>query len=215
MELVTERLANPARWAARGDRKRKMKSPGSVSVAVVAVLVAVMAGLTVLWRQDKLAVGYCGIGRPGTMLAGGDIPEWASFLRPQCEPCPPHAYCYTNLQTSCEPGFVLQPHPLGLGGLVPVPPTCEPDSVKARRAKAVADRAIEELRDLNAKSECGELKSATGKQAMEVEMDDQDLRKVIGQRRRKGMSQQEFEDLWSIALGDVTTRDEVVTGIHE
>ena len=215
MELVTERLANPARWAARGDRKRKMKSPGSVSVAVVAVLVAVMAGLTVLWRQDKLAVGYCGIGRPGTMLAGGDIPEWASFLRPQCEPCPPHAYCYTNLQTSCEPGFVLQPHPLSLGGLVPVPPTCEPDSVKARRAKAVADRAIEELRDLNAKSECGELKSATGKQAMEVEMDDQDLRKVIGQRRRKGMSQQEFEDLWSIALGDVTTRDEVVTGIHE
>lgn len=215
MELITARLAHPDLTSTPSRPKRRSKGSGSAAVAISAILVAILGGLATLWRQDKLAIGYCGIGRPTTTLAGGDIPEWANFLRPQCEPCPPHAYCYDKLRTSCEPGFVLQLHPLSLGGLIPLAPSCEPDSEKARKVKAVAERAVEELRDRNAKFECGDLRDREGKRVTEVEMEEPDLKAAIAQKRRKGMSQQEFEELWNLAIGETMNRDEIVSGLDE
>jgi len=195
-------------------RKNPVRQSSSVvKVAPWAVSLAMLGGLAFVWRQEKLEVGYCGIGRASTQLAGVQIPDWASLLQPQCEPCPPHAYCYQHLKTVCEPDFVLQSHPLAMNGLVPLPPTCEPDGEKARKVKAVADRAVEELRERNAKFECGELKDESGKKLSAPELDEQDLKKEVSDKRRKGMSQEEFEDLWQTALGEMANRDEVVSGV--
>jgi len=179
--------------------------------AVWAVSLAMLGGVAILWRQEKVEVGYCGIGRPSTAIAGIQIPEWAELLRPGCEPCPPHAYCYSKMRTNCEADFVMQPHPLSLGGLVPLPPTCEADGEKARKIKAVADRAVEELRDRNAKWECGELRDTGGKREQQAAIQEPLLKAAIASRKGKAMSQEEFEDLWHAALGEMMGRDEIIS----
>lgn len=188
--------------------RRKAKAPGShaAKFGPAVILTALLAGFATLYRQEKLQVGYCGVGQPSLEIAGTQIPEWADVARPVCEPCPPHAYCHEGLHTECESGYVLTPHPLSLGGAIPLPPSCEPDSARERKVQAVKARAIEALREQNAKYECGE--------ASKPEVNEPALKKAISSMipRKKGMSDQEFEDLWASALGEVQNADEVTTG---
>ncbi|KAI9810356.1 MAG: inner nuclear membrane protein enriched at telomere/subtelomere region [Pycnora praestabilis] len=195
-------------------RTKRPRKTGKVSKAAPwVVILALLGGYATWWRREKLDVGYCGVRRPSTSLTKLQIPDWASVLQPECETCPQHAYCYPSFETSCEPDFVLKPHPLSLGGLVPLPPSCEPDGEKVRRVKAVADRAVEELRERRAKWECGDLADKNGKAAPVVEINGEELKQKVAKRRRKGMSQAEFEDLWSGALGEMMGRDEVVSSV--
>lgn len=211
LELIRGRAANgevdilPPR-----KKKRAQKSRSIPKSAPWVILVALLGGYGIWWRQEKLAVGYCGIGRPSNALSNVQIPEWAEVLQPTCEPCPQHAVCYQGLETRCEHDFILQPHPLSLGGLVPLPPSCEPDGEKVRRVKAVADRAVEELRQRKAQAECGTLKDSNGKDAP-VEIIEEDLKKEVGKKRRRNMDAAEFEDLWKGAIGEIVGREEVIS----
>ena len=211
LELTRGRAANgevdilPPR-----KKKRAQKSHTIPRSAPWVILMALLGGYATWWRQEKLAVGYCGIGRPSQVLSNVQIPEWAEGLQPTCEPCPQHAICFQGMETRCEHDFILQPHPLSLGGLVPVPPSCEPDGEKARRVKAVADKAIEELRERRAQAECGTLKDSKGKD-VPVEIDEAELKKEVGKKRRRNMDAAEFEDLWKGAIGEIIGREEVVT----
>ncbi|KAK8183358.1 sister chromatid separation protein-like protein [Phyllosticta capitalensis] len=213
LELVRERARNGEVNILPPRRNQVTRQTSSaVKTAPWAILVALLGGFATWWRQEKLEVGYCGVGRPSTSIAGMEIPEWAQpleVLQPQCEPCPQHAYCYPKLHTTCDPDFVLRPHPLSFNGLVPLAPTCEPDGEKARKVKAVADRAVEELRERNAKFECGDLMDDTGKHAPGPEINEADLKLEMATKRRRGMSQGEFDDLWASAIGEITGRDEV------
>jgi hypothetical protein len=74
--------------------------------------------------------------------------------------------------------------------------------------KAVADKAVEELRDRRAKWECGEL-ADEGIQGPEIS--ESDLKREVGRKRRKGLSDTEFDDLWKGALGEILGREEVVS----
>lgn len=214
LELVRERAKNgqmdilpPQR------RKRAAKSTGVVKAGAWAIILALLGGLGTAWRQEKLEVGYCGVGREPTSLAGIDLPPWASDILPRCEPCPQHAYCYPNLHTVCEPDFILKPHPLSLGGIVPLPPTCEPDSEKARRINAVTDRTVGILRDRRAKWECGDLVDDDGRPVPAIEMPEEELKQEMSAKRRKSMSQDEFENLWKGAIGEILGRDEIVSDV--
>ncbi|KAI9661276.1 MAG: inner nuclear membrane protein enriched at telomere/subtelomere region [Bathelium mastoideum] len=196
-------------------RRRPGPSSASSSVlklATTLVSFAAFSGFAFMWRQEKIEVGYCGVGRaPATEIRGIDIPDWASFLQPQCEPCPPHAFCSHDLGTTCENDFILQSHPLSLGGLVPLPPSCEPDGEKAKRVQLVIDRAVQELRERNAKFECGELvDEETGKHASSPELDATQLKSEVSSMKKKAMNQEEFEDLWRSALPEIMSRDEIV-----
>ena len=211
LELVRARAAN-------GERDilppRKRKHTRNVSVvpksAPWVIVLTLLMGYAMWWRQEKLQIGYCGIGRPSDALSNVQLPEWAGILLPQCEPCPQHAVCFERLETTCDHDFMLHAHPLSLGGIVPLPPTCEPDGEKARRVKAVADRAVEDLRERRAQWECGTLSDAEGTPGPTVEVDEASLKKEVAKKRRKGMSEREFEDLWNSALGELVGRDEVV-----
>ena len=172
------------------------------------IMLTLLGGYATWWRREKLAVGYCGIGRPSSALSDARVPDWATVLEPQCESCPPHAYCYSSLDTICEPNFVLKQHPLSLGGVIPLPPTCEPDGERVRKVKSVADRAVDELRQRRAQYECGELSSGEP-----AELDEEDLKTSVSQRRRKTMSNEEFEELWKGAIGEMVNMDEVATAI--
>lgn len=165
------------------------------------------------YRQEKIVVGYCGLSqRPVKELLPPDFPTpdfLIPFIEPQCEQCPAHAYCYENFEARCEPDFVLQQHPLSLGGLVPLPPSCEPDSEKARRVQAVADKAVEELRERRAKFECGELTDKEGKLPDSPAIPESELKETVSRKRSKRLNSAEFEELWAVAIGEVTSRDEV------
>ena len=178
-----------------------------------AIILTLLGGYAAWWRREKLEVGYCGIGRSSSnALANIQLPDWASVLEPHCEICPQHAYCYANLETTCEANFVLRRHPLSLGGLIPLAPTCEPDGEKVRKVKSVADRAVEALEERRAKYECGELKNEVGKGG-HPEVNEKDLKQKVAQKRRKSMSDAEFEELWSGAIGEILGRDEIISTV--
>lgn len=174
---------------------------------VSAVMLAILTGVAALWGQEKFQVGYCGVGQPSTQIAGVELPEWADALRPECEICPPHAICNDRLATTCEPGFVLTQHPLSLNGLLPIPPTCEPDSARTKRVNNAKQSVIEVLRKQNANYECGD--EAT------PEIREEELKTAFKARARSGkkMSNEEFEDLWDSAIGEVRAAEEVSVGV--
>ena len=211
LELVRGRAANGEVDILPPRKKKRSTAPHAIPTsAPLVILMALLGGYATWWRQEKLAVGYCGIGTPSNALSNFQIPEWAEVLQPTCEPCPQHAICYQGMKTRCEHDFVLQLHPLSLGGLVPLPPSCEPDGEKVRRVKAVADRAVEELRGRKAQAECGTLKDSRGKD-VRAEIDEEDLKIEVSKKRRRGMDAAEFEDLWKGALGEIMGREEVVS----
>ncbi|KAJ5653069.1 hypothetical protein N7490_000072 [Penicillium lividum] len=194
-------------------RKRSRKQGSTSVVASWLVIILVLVGFGAWWRKEKIEIGYCGLGKPTWSLAETNVPEWANVLEPACEPCPPHAFCYPDFEARCEHDFILKPHPLSLGGLVPIPPTCEPDSEKARRVKAVADKAVEELRERRAKWECGQLQDE-GKEPS-PEISEPELKEEVAKKRRKGLSDTEFDDLWKGAIGEIMDKDEVVSNTRQ
>ncbi|EXJ64047.1 hypothetical protein A1O7_00382 [Cladophialophora yegresii CBS 114405] len=216
----------PGRTSTLVRRKKKKPAGPIAKTAPLAILTSVLAALGAWYRQEKINVGYCGVGEPNWSLASNPhIPAWVhENLQPSCEPCPQHAVCYPNMEVECENDFVLKSHPLSLNGGVPLPPTCEPDSEKQRRIKAVADRAIEELRERRASYECGEevttpsdpvaretqaVKAVAKSTKSQLEVTEEDLKQTVSKMKRRGMTDEEFEDLWRGALGDILGRDEV------
>ncbi|KAJ5387615.1 hypothetical protein N7509_010156 [Penicillium cosmopolitanum] len=190
-------------------RKRKQKQGSTSIIASWLVILSILGSFGAWWRKEKIEIGFCGLGKPTWSLAETNVPEWANVLEPHCEPCPPHAFCYPEFEARCEHDFLLKPHPLSLGGIIPLPPTCEADSEKARRVKAVADKAVEELRDRRAKWECGQLQE-DGKDAS-PEIPEPKLKEEVAKMRRKGLSDTEFDDLWKGAIGEILDKDEVIS----
>lgn len=194
------------------SRKQPRKQGSTSVIASWVVILSVLAGFGAWWRKEKIEIGYCGLGKPTWSLSETNVPEWANVLEPRCEPCPPHAFCYPDFEARCEHDFILKLHPLSLGGVVPLPPTCEPDSEKARRVKAVADKAVEELRDRRAKYECGQLEN---EKAPSPEIPEPKLKEEVAKKRRKGLSDAEFEDLWKGAIGEIIDKEEVVSNTKQ
>lgn len=217
MELVRERSAKGVNAIVPRPKK---KTKSTFKAPFGAVFLALLGGYAAWYRQEKVAVGYCGVGREahpldqGALTSKVDVPDWTlELIEPQCQPCPQHAYCYKDLRTNCEVDFLLKHHPLSLNGLLPIAPTCEPDGEKVRKIQAVADRAIEELRERRADWECGSLTDKDGAPAPTVEIDAQDLKESVSKKRRRGMSEAEFEELWTGALGEIKGREEVESNI--
>ncbi|KAF2115339.1 Man1-Src1p-C-terminal domain-containing protein [Lophiotrema nucula] len=210
LELVRERAkAGEVDILPPRQRKRRPKASGTLKALSLTLLGTAVTVLGGVWRQEKFEVGFCGIGPPATSLAGVEVPEWATPILPQCEPCPPHAMCYQGLEVVCDRDFTKQHHPLSLGGLIPLPPTCEPDSEKMRRIGVVVDRGVELLREHRAQYECGE-PDKHGKVVESPEISEAELKQELASQKKKGMSQEEFDSLWSSAIGDIAGRQEVV-----
>ncbi|KAL1966281.1 hypothetical protein VTN77DRAFT_4634 [Rasamsonia byssochlamydoides] len=204
-QLALETEAAQTRDAVAARRRSQKQSRASRAGPWIVIL-SLLIGFGVWWRKEKIEIGFCGVGKPHWSLVDTNVPDWVDILEPQCEPCPPHAFCYPEFEVQCERDFILKPHPLSLGGLVPLVPTCEPDSEKARRVKAVADRAVEELRDRRARYECGD-----GQEVKSAAISEPELKQAMAKKKRKGMSDAEFDDLWKGAIGEIVAREEVTS----
>ena len=209
-EMSSKQNASSSRVPSSSNRTQERQRTKTMSRSIPWMAIGLfMFGYATWYRQEQLAVGYCGIGRPPDAITAIEVPGWASSLVPVCQACPSHATCYEGMRTICDHDYILQTHPLSLGGVIPIPPTCAPDGEKARKVKAVADRAVEELRERNAEAECGTLKDTKGMLAP-AEISEQELKATVGEKRRRGMTAMEFEDLWKGAIGDIVSREEIV-----
>ena len=234
LALIQEEQADPQLALAR--RKAQAPKRKGLATPLWVLAVTVLGAYAAWYRQEKVAVGYCGLGKePNQLIPSAiELPEWAAeltsklgvesipvpdwigpLLEPECEPCPPHAYCYDDFSVRCEADFILKPHPFSLSGLVPLPPTCEPDGEKVRRVQTVADKAVEELRNRRAKFECGEPAEPEGPPLESPAIEEDELREILSQKRSKRMASDEFDELWLAALGEVKARDEVVVQVDE
>ena len=196
----------------KASRQTSLKTP------LLVLLIALLSAYGAWFRQEKIAVGYCGLGRPAKQLLPPELPVpdfLVPLVEPQCEQCPQHAFCYRDFTVRCHQDFVLKPHPLALGGLLPLPPTCEPDGEKARRVQAVADKAIEELRERRAKYECGDLVDEAGHQQDSPAIAEDELKESVSKKRNKRLNSEEFDELWAAAIGEVTAREEVVVEVEK
>ncbi|KAJ6203184.1 Man1-Src1p-C-terminal domain-containing protein [Bipolaris maydis] len=210
LELVRERAkAGEVDILPPRKRQKKNKATGTIKAMAGTILLTATAAFAGVWRQEKINVGFCGIGREATALAGVEIPSWADQILPQCEPCPPHAQCYRGLNVRCDPDFIKKDHPLSLGGLVPLPPTCEPDSEKTRKVNGIANRAVEVLRQRKAQYECGE-PDAEGHPVESPEVSEVDLKEQMAAQKSKSLTDQEFSDLFDRAFPELLMREEVV-----
>jgi len=173
------------------------------------LLLTASAAFAGVWRQEKIEVGFCGVGRDAIGLAGVEIPSWADQILPQCEPCPPHAQCFRGLTLRCDPDFIMKDHPLSLGGLVPLPPTCEPDSEKTRKVNGIANKATEILRQRKAQYECGE-PDAAGNLVESPEVSEVDLKQQMASQKSKSLTDQEFSELFDRAFPELVMREEII-----
>ncbi|KAI0409621.1 Man1-Src1p-C-terminal domain-containing protein [Xylaria palmicola] len=224
LELAAEEAVNGQRTVLRAglDRQAKRTNNRTPFLMLLITVLGVYAGW---YRQEKIAVGYCGAGQTVSSIPSEiPVPEWAQSvlpaeisvpqsiieaLEPECEPCPAHAYCFGDFSVRCEQDYILKPHPFALGGVVPLPPTCEPDGEKVRRVQAIADKAVEELRERTAKYECHEPVDEEGTLVDTPAMEELELKQAIDKKRSRKMSNQEFEDLWGSAIGEIKQREEV------
>ena len=214
-------------------RRSRRTQTSSLSYAPMITLLPIVTAILFFYRQEKIATGYCGLSQPSLSPAifRAELPEYAESLQPvidmiqpSCEPCPQHATCYEGMEARCDPDFILKPHPLTANGILPIPlpPTCEPDGEKARKVKAVADRGIEELRQHKAAHECGIPSSSTTavsarsqkpvasrKPPSTPSVSTEELKTLVSSKKRKSMSDEEFEELWRPAIGEILGREEV------
>ncbi|KAI1498758.1 Man1-Src1p-C-terminal domain-containing protein [Biscogniauxia marginata] len=229
LELAAEESAT-GETAVTPTRQSRQSTKSGWSTPISMLLVTVLGIYAGWYRQEKIAVGYCGVGQSGSSIPSEiEVPEWAQsvlpaqitipqslidMVEPECEPCPAHAYCYTDFSIQCEQDYIIRPHPFALGGIVPLPPTCEPDGEKVRRVQSVADRAVEELRERTAKYECGGV-DEEGAKVESPAIEEQELKQIIDRKRSKKMNNQEFEELWGSALGEIKNRDEIQVEVKE
>lgn len=223
-EVAIEDQREPRRTQALVRRKKEQAGPLTKNLSLAA-LTTVLAGLAAWYRQEKVNIGYCGVGAPQWSLASNpNIPVWVhETLQPTCEPCPQHAICFPKMEVECEQDFVLSQNPLALGGVIPLTPTCEPDSEKERRRKVVADKAVQELRKQRAAYECGEELPAeeavtsaeelkTMLQAGETnmpEISEETLKKRLFTQRRKDLTPAEFDALFDSAVADIAAHEDI------
>lgn len=198
-------------------RRDPHKTANTIQAFLLTFFAASFAVIGGVWREEKFGVGFCGVGTDApTAIAGVDIPDWAVSILPECEPCPPHAFCERNLEVQCENDFVKKYHPLSFGGFLPLPPTCEPDTEKTRKVTAVADHAVHLLRERRAQYECGD-PDAEGKVVQTPELSVTELKEELlalrtksAKSKGKSLSNEEFEDLFAKAIGEIPGRAEIV-----
>lgn len=102
-------------------------------------------------------------------------------MRPECEPCPPHAICYPGMHLECDENFIKVNKWSSLGGLLPIPPDCVPDTEKERKAAIMTNAALEILRENGAEQRC---KESFLRGDIDIEgVSEEDLRQVLYDRK--------------------------------
>lgn len=186
----------------------------------LSILVVILSSFSKWYVQEKFEAGFCdpSIHRPkpfythlkpetwqgyfGKEYLGERTSQMLDYVRPECEPCPAHAVCFPGFRVECEPNFIKVVSPLSLGGVLPIAPVCQPDTQKEKRVQMMADKALEILRDRNAKVECGTLNEAA--------IEENELRDILYNMKTATLTDEDFNELWIKAMNDIENEEEII-----
>ena len=173
------------------------------SAALFGVFALASFGAT-QWRAEKIKAGFCDVDSlPRRLPIDAPLADRiADSIVPDCTPCPPHATCLPGFEVKCDDGFVQVANPMSLGGLLPLPPACLPDTEKLRKIQIVATEVVQQLRDQNAAFECGHADTAS--------LTEGELHDKLKARKSATLTDDRFEDLFQHAIDDIGGRDEIV-----
>lgn len=134
------------------------------------------------WREESIAAGFCDTAKPtndqvASRTGSLVLPAWlpalprpalslidSLHLRPSCTPCPPHATCRNGVFVSCKHDYIVKLNPFALGGLIPLSPTCRPDSAKLMAVAIEASSAAKLMRRRRGEVVCGKMESLRRKE---------------------------------------------------
>ncbi|BGP22612.1 inner nuclear membrane protein MAN1 [Rhodotorula toruloides] len=141
---------------------------------------ALLVTYVLWWREEKLAAGFCDTNASTNALLASrhtslaaplpDLPpsllNFADHfhLRPSCTPCPTHGHCVDGAFVGCTVDYVPRQNPLRLGGLLPIPPACVPDTEKLMMVAMQASKASRLLRQRRGEVICHGLEKHRRKQ---------------------------------------------------
>ncbi|ENH61178.1 Inner nuclear membrane protein SRC1 [Fusarium oxysporum f. sp. cubense race 1] len=176
--------------ASRGEMEIEPRKPsqqvsrrGGFKAPLFVLLMSLFGAYLAWYRQEKIAVGYCEVGGQAKSLISPDIPRALPFAR------------------------ILLP---GLFGSLREWIHSQAAPIVPRWAGATSTYlAIEELRDRRAQYECGELVGEDGKKEDSPAMAEHELKATVSRKRSKRLNEEEFDELWAAAIGEVAARDEV------
>ncbi|KAF9920140.1 inner nuclear membrane protein enriched at telomere/subtelomere region [Linnemannia zychae] len=171
-----------------------------------------------LWfRQTRIDIGYCTTSTYITAPSSHDLlttKQWLmKRLYPTCIPCPDHATCSSsNTDPICPPEYILQPHPLSFGGLIPLSPNCILNKAQEYQSLQVADAAETLLHRRAGQEEC---RSSTRPQPNEELFVRQrfsvnKLRNEIEILKDDSVSEEDFNQYWMLALDELCRRPSTI-----
>ncbi|KAM0756451.1 hypothetical protein T439DRAFT_321156 [Meredithblackwellia eburnea MCA 4105] len=157
----------------------KTSFPSLTPLALIPLFVTLLAPLAI-WREEKVMVGFCDtgsntntnsrqLGREWSLvfpelhkyvpaiLKPHLLPEGSTFNPfPTCTPCPTHGTCRDGTFLSCASEYVPRaPSPiLSIGGLLPLPPKCVPDTEKLLAIAEIASVVSRRLRGVRGEVVC-------------------------------------------------------------
>ncbi|GME88819.1 unnamed protein product [[Candida] boidinii] len=166
------------------------------------ILIIFLISTAIFYRQLKVNVGYCGaevnesLNLVESFQLRDNIPSivpyvdmYEKFLedhKPACAQCPPHAICKPYSRITCNVDYIRSTNWLGLFGLIPGQEYCVPDVWKMQRIKSMARYTLRILKDKRDKT---------------ISMDE--LHDLLYALRSDGISAEEFEQNWVLALEDL------------
>ncbi|KAK9449732.1 Man1-Src1p-C-terminal domain-containing protein [Limtongia smithiae] len=185
------------------------QSSSSFKFPVVSFLswLAVVIGLSylVFWRNEKFRIGYCDVTGLGTYVSSYEPNTLRWYIEPRCTPCPAHAICRPHFRSECESEFVQRKSLLAFGGLLPVAPTCAPDTAKLQRARILLEEIVHVLRVRNAEVQC----CTDGSAGNDATMAQGELKQKLYSMKSIALSDEMFEELWALAWKDLPERAEI------
>ncbi|KAF9090687.1 hypothetical protein BGX23_005805 [Mortierella sp. AD031] len=167
-----------------------------------------------LWyRQTRMDIGFC---TPSTstppptsiepLTTQQRIVKW---LYPTCIACPDHATCITpDSEPVCPPEYILRPHPLSFGNLLPLPPNCVLNKAQEYQSLQVADAAEKILHRRAGQEECrsSSRPEPTAELLARQRFSIPELKSEIESLKDVRVSQEEFDQYWNLALNELYRR---------
>lgn len=171
-----------------------------------------------LWyRQTRIDIGYCtpsrSIPTPSSNKHLTTKQLLVKWLYPTCIPCPDHAKCNSpDADPLCPPEYILRPHPLSFGNLIPLTPTCVLNKAQEYQSLQVADAAESILHKRAGKEECRSSirPQPSAELFVRQRFSVSDLRNEIESLKDASVSQEEFNQYWTLALNELYRRSSTI-----
>ncbi|KAF9909366.1 inner nuclear membrane protein enriched at telomere/subtelomere region [Linnemannia zychae] len=177
------------------------------------ILFMVLLSYGLWYRQTRIDMGFCTPSTFNPTPTSNEpltVKQWlVKWIYPTCIACPNHATCdSSNSDPLCPPEYILRPHPLSFGNLIPLTPSCVLNKAQEYQSLQVADAAENMLHKLAGQEEC---RSSTRPQPSAELLARQrlsihELRKEIESLKDASVSQEEFDQYWSLALSELYRR---------